>query len=156
MAFKHIYGSLKFRLSSLFNKKIIVNNEYPKIAYPFFISKKNNLTIDNYCYIGPNVNIRSNLILSKNVIIGPNVSFVGGDHRIPPLKENVPIIDSGRGFFKTTVIEEGVWIGINAIIIHGVKIGKNSIIAAGSVVTKDVKENSIVGGNPAKLIKKRS
>jgi len=156
MAIKHIYGSFKFRVLSLLNKNIKVNKAFPKIAYPFFISNKNILQIDDYCYIGPNVNIRSNLILCKNVIIAPNVSFVGGDHRIPRLNENIPIINSGRDIFKTTVIEEGVWIGLNAIIIHGVKIGKDSIVAAGSVVTKDVEPNTIVGGNPAKKIKLRN
>ena len=47
-----------------------------------------------------------------------------------------------------------VWIGSGAIVLPGVTIGDNSVIAAGSVVTKDVPENSVYGGNPAKLIKK--
>ena len=52
-------------------------------------------------------------------------------------------------------IEEGVWIGTKSVILDGVKIGRNSIIAAGSIVNKDVPENVIYGGVPAKLIKKR-
>ena len=53
------------------------------------------------------------------------------------------------------VIEDDVWIGARVIILKGVTIGKGSIIGAGSVVTKDVEPYSIVGGNPAKLIRKR-
>lgn len=50
-------------------------------------------------------------------------------------------------------MEEGCWIGANATILCGVKIGKCAVVAAGSVVTKDVREYSVVGGVPAKHIK---
>ena len=55
---------------------------------------------------------------------------------------------------KPVKICENVWIGENAIILPGIEIGKNSIIGAGSVVTKNVPENCIVAGNPARIIKK--
>jgi acetyltransferase-like isoleucine patch superfamily enzyme len=55
---------------------------------------------------------------------------------------------------KPVIIEENVWIGANAVILPGVKIGKNSIVGAGSIVTKDVEENVIVAGNPARIIKR--
>ena len=55
---------------------------------------------------------------------------------------------------KPIHIGKKVWIGSGAIVLPGVNIGDNSVIAAGSVVTKDVPENSVFGGNPAKLIKK--
>ena len=55
---------------------------------------------------------------------------------------------------KTTLVGDNVWIGSNATIMP-VTIGDNSIIGAGAVVTKDVPENSVVVGNPAKIIKKR-
>ncbi|WP_316931260.1 DapH/DapD/GlmU-related protein [Chryseobacterium sp. P1-3] len=53
------------------------------------------------------------------------------------------------------MVEDEVWIGSNVIILSGVTLGKGSIIAAGSVVTKSVEPFSIVGGNPAKIIKFR-
>jgi len=53
------------------------------------------------------------------------------------------------------VVEDEVWIGTNALILSGVKIGKGAIVAAGAVVTKDVPNYAIVGGNPAKIIKYR-
>lgn len=51
------------------------------------------------------------------------------------------------------MIKRGAWIGSGAIILRGVTIGENAVVAAGSVVTKDVAANTIVGGNPARLIK---
>ena len=58
------------------------------------------------------------------------------------------------GTTKPVIIKENVWIGDSAIICKGVTIGKNSIIGAGSVVTKDVDDNCVYAGNPAKFIKK--
>ena len=56
---------------------------------------------------------------------------------------------------KSLFIEDNVWVGQNVMILSNVsRIGKNAIIAAGSIVTKEVFSNTIVGGNPAKLIKK--
>ena len=50
-------------------------------------------------------------------------------------------------------IEKNVWIGSNSTILPGVTIGKNAVVAAGAVVTKDVSENTVVGGVPARIIK---
>lgn len=55
---------------------------------------------------------------------------------------------------KPVVLADNVWIGTNAFVGKGVKIGKNSIVGAGSIVTKDVPDNVVVAGNPAKIIKK--
>ena len=66
------------------------------------------------------------------------------------------IYDRAQPVGKTepVILEDNVWIGDSAIICKGVTIGKNSIIGAGAVVTKDVPDNSIYAGNPAKLVKK--
>ena len=52
-------------------------------------------------------------------------------------------------------IGKNVWIGANSVILPGVTIGNNAVIAAGSIVTKDISEGVIVGGNPARFIKQR-
>lgn len=54
-----------------------------------------------------------------------------------------------------TVLDNSCWIGMRAMLMPGVKLGEGCVVAAGSVVTKDVEPYTIVGGNPAKVIKKR-
>ncbi len=79
------------------------------------------------------------------VQIGPHVTIVTDNHDF-----------SDRYVLKcrTVVIENNVWIGAGVSIMPGVHIGENAVIAGGAVVTKDVPANTIVGGNPAKVIKK--
>lgn len=61
-----------------------------------------------------------------------------------------------KGVSAAVVVEDGVWIGANAIILPGVRIGRGSVVAAGSVVTRDVPPMVLAGGNPAKIIKNAS
>ena len=74
--------------------------------------------------------------------------FRNGWERVTPEMEELPM----KG---DTVIQNDVWIGYNSLIMPGVKIGNGSIIASNSVVVRDIEPYSIVGGNPAKLIRKR-
>lgn len=67
---------------------------------------------------------------------------------------DLPIIEQGHTYGEI-IIEDDVWIASNCVVTANTRIGKSSIIAAGSVVTKDVEPYSIVGGVPAKLIRKR-
>ncbi|HAI40259.1 MAG TPA: acyltransferase, partial [Maribacter sp.] len=54
---------------------------------------------------------------------------------------------------ENTILKKGCWVGANAILLPGVTIGHNSIVGAGSIVTKDVPDNVVVAGNPAKVLK---
>ena len=56
-------------------------------------------------------------------------------------------------YFKKVMIKKNAWICLGAIICPGVTIGENSVVSAGAVITKDVPDNALVGGNPAKVIK---
>lgn len=88
--------------------------------------------------------------LHNNVVIAADVTFVTHDVIYILLRN----IDAKLSTQHVDCIEvmDNVFIGLGAIILPGVKIGSNSIVAAGSVVTKDVPHNSVVGGNPAKVI----
>lgn len=86
--------------------------------------------------------------IGNNVMVGPRVSFYTAGHPIDP---QIRIEELEFGLPIT--VEDNVWIGGSATILPGVTIGKNSIIAAGAVVTKEVAANTIVGGNPAQLIR---
>ncbi|RYD33414.1 MAG: sugar O-acetyltransferase, partial [Verrucomicrobiaceae bacterium] len=86
--------------------------------------------------------------IGKNCMIGPRVSIYTAGH---PLDAETRI--SGLEFGKPVVIGDNVWIGGNAVINPGVTIGDNVVIAAGAVVTKDVPDNVVVAGIPAKVIR---
>jgi len=106
-------------------------------------------------HIGKNVFINSDctfqdhggIYIGDNVLIGHNVVLATLNHVQDPKnrRDSVP---------KPIHIEKGVWIGSSCTIVQGVTIGENSIVAAGAVVTKDVPPNSVVGGVPAKFIRK--
>lgn len=86
------------------------------------------------------------IILEDNVLIGPEVKILSVNHPTDPRFRRGVIL-------KSVLVKRNAWIGAGAIICPGVTIGENSIIAAGSVVTKDVPDNSVFGGVPAKFIK---
>ena len=108
----------------------------------------NNSSIGPYSYIGCSGYIE----IGDNVMMSPRVSIYSENHNFSDV--DLPMIDQGvtRSFVK---IENDCWIAANSIILAGVTVGRGSIVAAGSVVTKDVPPFSIVGGNPAKIIKSR-
>lgn len=119
-----------------------------------FVSKKNKISfLGKNVYFGHRAHLSANMEVGSNVLVGSSVSFVGGDHKWQ--EPGQWIFFSGRDELKTIFIGDDVWIGHGSIIMHGVTIGNGAIIAAGSVVTKDVADCEIVGGNPATKIKER-
>lgn len=109
--------------------------------------------------------IGDKLIIGKFCSIASGVKFImnGGNHN-PELFSTFPFPTFNNGWEKgdlgtvnkgDTIIGNDVWIGFEALIMPGVKIGDGAVIGARSVVTKNVPSYTIVGGNPAKIIKKR-
>ncbi|MCS0670243.1 sugar O-acetyltransferase [Cytobacillus firmus] len=83
-----------------------------------------------------------------NCMLAPGVQIYTATHPLHPAERN-----SGKEFAKPIMFGNNVWIGGSALINPGVTIGDNVVIASGAVVTKDVPDNVVVGGNPAKIIK---
>jgi maltose O-acetyltransferase len=114
---------------------------------------------------GVNVQIGYNSSLNKNawigndtvigdyVMMGPNVVILSGSHNFDKL--DVPMTEQGAPERKPVIIGDDVWIGTRSIILPGVQVGNHVIIGAGSVVTKNVPDWAIIGGNPAKVIRYR-
>jgi maltose O-acetyltransferase len=94
------------------------------------------------------------VIIGDHVIVGPNVVFLKDNHRYDD--PTSPIQVQGRTAIALPVIEDGAWIGERAIILPGRRVGKGAIVGAGAVVTRDVADYEIVGGNPAREIGRRS
>jgi acetyltransferase-like isoleucine patch superfamily enzyme len=111
--------------------------------------------------IGKNCKISSHTFICEGVQIGDGV-FVG--HNVSFINDMFPRAVNADGSLQTdadwqiveTVVEDQASIGTGATILGGIKIGKNAIVGAGSVVTKDVLPDSIVVGNPARLIRRIS
>ena len=113
-----------------------------------------NVSIGNFVQFGPNCYISTDIIFGNYVLCAPNVKFVGkNEHSYD--NPTSTIWEGKRGIDKPTEIGSDVWIGFGAIIIGGVKVGTGAIVAAGAVVTKDVPDYAIVGGNPARVLKFR-
>lgn len=120
-----------------------------------------NVYIGNDVSIGNNCNFmttRAKIYIGDHVMFGPAVRIITGNHVIDvPGKYMSEFTDADkREKDDQDVIFKGDnWIGCNAIILKGVTIGYGAVVAAGAVVTKNVGDYCIVGGNPARVIKKR-
>lgn len=115
--------------------------------YPFIGDK---LIIGKFCAIATGVKFIMNGANHKMDCFStyPFSIFGNGWEKVIPKQEELP-------FKGDTIIGNDVWIGYDSVIMPGIKIGNGVIIATKSVVTKDIEPYSIVGGNPAKLIRKR-
>jgi acetyltransferase-like isoleucine patch superfamily enzyme len=91
------------------------------------------------------------LRIGNDVIIAQNVVFSGLNHGYTDVQ--LPIRDQNC-ITAEIVVEDEAWIGANSVITAGVRIGKHAVVAGGSVVTKDVPAYTVVGGNPARALRK--
>jgi acetyltransferase-like isoleucine patch superfamily enzyme len=116
---------------------------------PFYTTGGPDITVGRNVFINQNCTFYDlgGLDISDDVLIGPNVSIITSGHPLRPSDRRSGVIA------KPIVIERNVWVAAGAIIIGGVTIGENSVVAAGSVVTKDIPPNTLVGGNPARVIR---
>lgn len=91
--------------------------------------------------------------IGENVMMGPECMIYTRNHE--SARHDIPMIEQGFTSTKPVVISDDVWIGSRVTILPGITIGRGAIIGAGAVVTKNVPEYTIVGGNPARTIKCR-
>jgi len=116
---------------------------------PFYTTGGSDIRVGRNVFVNQNCTFYDlgGLHIADDVLIGPNVSLITSGHPVEPSKRHAGVTA------KPIVIEKNVWIAAGATIIGGVTIGENSVVAAGSVVTKDVPSNTLVGGNPAQVIR---
>lgn len=116
---------------------------------PFYTTGGENIRVGRNVFINQNCTLYDlgGIDIADDVMIGPNVSLLTSSHPIAPAERRAYVIA------KPIVIQRNAWIAAGVTIIGGVTIGENSVVAAGSVVTHDVPPNSLVGGNPARIIR---
>lgn len=111
------------------------------------------IRVGNNSGIGVNAFVQRNVSIGNDVMMGRDVIIMTTGHETSDTL--IPMRWQGGKEIAPVIIGDDVWIGSRVIILPGIKIGNSSIIGAGAVVTKDIEPYSIVGGVPAKLIKRR-
>ncbi|MDB5126975.1 acyltransferase [Mucilaginibacter sp.] len=117
-----------------------------------FVEIQKGATIGKNCKISSHSFICEGVHIADNVFVGHNVTFIN-DKFPRAITENGALQTEDNWECIKTFIEEGASIGSSVTILCGVRVGKRSVIGAGSVVTRNVEENTIVAGNPARFIR---
>lgn len=123
-------------------------NNSVAIFTPIYINYGKNLKIGKNVFINFDCTFLDlgGITIEDDVFIGPKVSLVTENHPLNP--------EYRKGLIcEPILIKRNAWIGANTTILAGVTIGRNAVVAAGAVVSKDVPDNAVVGGVPAKIIK---
>jgi acetyltransferase-like isoleucine patch superfamily enzyme len=116
---------------------------------PFYTTAGLEISVGRNVFVNQNCTFYDlgGLDIADDVMIGPNVSIITSGHPIAPSQRRASVIA------RPIAIERNAWIAAGATIIGGVTVGENSVVAAGSVVTRNVPPNTLVGGNPARIIR---
>lgn len=142
----HTPEEVRNLLSRLFGKTV---DESFRVFPPFYTDFGKNITVGKNVFINACCHFQDHggVSLGDGCQIGHNVVFATLNHGLAPE-------DRQTTYPAPITLGKNVWVGSNSTILQGVTIGDNAVIAAGSVVTKDVPENTIVGGVPARIIRK--
>ena len=155
-------GMRDVKLVYAINHTMPYTDEYDRLVHELFVGKIGegsrvmpplNLVCANQVTIGRNVMImggclmmsRGGITIDDDVLIAANVQLISNNHDL----HDHPLL-----LCKPVHIGRNAWIGAGATILPGVTVGENAVVAAAAVVTRDVEPNTIVGGNPARLIKR--
>ena len=124
-------------------------DESTAVFTPFYTNYGKNIKIGKGVFINHCCSMLDlgGINIEDDVMIAPNVSITSEGHPLNP-KDRTSLV------CQPVLIKKGAWLGANVTILPGVTVGENAIVAAGAVVSKDVPDNVIVGGIPAKIIKK--
>jgi UDP-2-acetamido-3-amino-2,3-dideoxy-glucuronate N-acetyltransferase len=118
-----------------------------------FVEIQKNAKIGKHCKISSHTFICEGVTIEDNVFVGHNVTFIN---------DKFPRATNGKGILKTEedwevetiVVKKGASVGSNATLLGNITIGERAIVGAGSVVTRDVPPDTIVAGNPARILRR--
>lgn len=132
--------------SELIGKKV---EDSFMLVPPFYTTGGADIRVGRNVFINQNCTFYDlgGLDIADDAMIGPNVSLITSGHPVEPSQRREFVIA------RPIAIGRNVWIAAGATIVGGVTVGENSVVAAGAVVTRDVPPNTLVGGNPARVIR---
>ncbi len=110
------------------------------------------VTLGDNCSVNPYVTLRGKLTAGDGVRIGAYTCMVGFNHGFDRI--DIPIYEQPH-VSKGIILGDDVWVGAHVTVLDGVRVGSHTILAAGAIVTKDVPDYAIVGGNPARVLRMR-
>lgn len=141
----------KIRLYNLQSAAKTIGNNV-KIGKRFQIGHPERLVIEDFVNVGNDVFINADggVTIQSGCVLGPNVTIFSVNHIVSGSK-TLPFDNTNQ--YKPVIIGNNCWIGAHTFITPGVSIGEGSVVAGGSVVTKSFPSCSLIGGNPAKLIR---
>lgn len=141
----HTPEEVRQMLSRLFGRQV---DETLRVFPPFYTDFGKNTTIGKNVFINACCHFQDQggITLGDGCLIGHNVVFATLNHGFAPA-------DRASLYPAPIVLGKNVWVGSNSTLLQGIRIGDNAVIGAGSVVTKDVPANTIVGGVPARILR---
>ena len=142
----HTPEELRKMMSRLIGKRV---DDTFRLFPPFYTDFGKNITIGKNVFInsGSHFQDQGGIVIGDGALIGHNVVLATINHALAPSENR-------RNYYAPIKIGNNVWIGSNATVLPGVTIGEWSVVAAGAVVSKDVPPYTVVGGVPAKVLKK--
>lgn len=144
-----IYGSV--RMDTPPYRRFALGQHSVVESYSCINNAVGDVVIGDHTRIGIHNTIIGPVTIGDHVNLAQGITVTALNHNFDDTTKR---IDEQGIATKPVVISDDVWIGANAVILPGVTIGKHVVVAAGAVVTKDVPDNTIVGGVPATIIKK--
>jgi acetyltransferase-like isoleucine patch superfamily enzyme len=144
-----IYGSV--RMDTPPYRKFSLGKHSVVESFSCINNAVGDVVIGDYTRIGIHNTIIGPVTIGSHVNLAQGITVTALNHNFENINER---IDLQGVTIKQVVINDDVWIGANAVILPGVTIGRHAVVAAGAVVTTDVPENTVVGGVPAKMIKR--